>query len=689
MDEMNQNLSTHFAQRQIKKKKHSVEAELGERVGADEQLFRHLVQSTKEYAIFTLDSNGFVTSWNEGAANMLGYRADEIIGKHFSCLYLPEDQRRKIPAKALRLAQKKGQMEVEGWRVHKDGSRFWASIILTAIRDKTGRLSGFSKVVHDMTLRKNAAEALDKQSELLKLLQDVTIAANESAHVEDAIQFTVERVCQYSGWNFGLVYEVTDAIHGSLTLKSSFNAGDEERFHRLEQVSLEQNFSTGVGLPGQEFEAGKYICWQDLSSDPRFNQPGVPESSQIKMGAAFPVLIGKEITHILEFFAVNDTEPEPDVYETIAHMCAQLGRIVERQRADQALRLSEARFRTIFQSAAIGIELVDLEGRLLAFNQAACRIFGYSETEMVNSALGHKDHPANAIQGDWYFERLCAGVLNNYTLERTYRHKEGQLVWGRSTVSLVRNINSEPQYAICMLEDITERKQMEAEMGELHRRLMEEREEERLHLAQELHDGPIQDLYGLSYSLKAYTDQIQDVNQEPLEKVQNGIQRVVRTLRTMMGEMRPPTLVPFGLEKAIRSHAQEYQESHPELEICLNLQPDHKKLPENVRLALFRIYQASLANVMRHAEATRVEINLDHTDTQVILEVCDNGKGFIVPTRWIQMARTGHLGLVGAFERAEAIGGKLEIESEVGKGTTVKITVPLSLQEEGNKVAQE
>jgi signal transduction histidine kinase len=215
-------------------------------------------------------------------------------------------------------------------------------------------------------------------------------------------------------------------------------------------------------------------------------------------------------------------------------------------------------------------------------------------------------------------------------------------------------------------------------MSEMRRRLTESREAERLQLAQELHDGPIQDLYGLTYTLKAFEDHVpQDMDTAPLKETQAGLKQVASTLRSINGELRPPTLAPFGLEKAIRSHAQDFKDAHPELELCLDLMPDGQKFPENVRLALFRIYQASLANVLRHADATRVDILLEYDENHVHLEICDNGKGFIMPSRWILLARKGHLGLIGAMERAEAIGGKLEIESEVGVGTRVCVLVPL------------
>jgi PAS domain S-box-containing protein len=125
-----------------------------------EELFRSLVESVKDYAIFMLDPTGHVSSWSSGAERIKGYRADEIIGQHFSKFYLPADIERGKPQLELQLAAERGRIEDEGWRVRKDGSRFWANIVVTALRDASGNLRGFSKVARDFTDRKKGEETL-------------------------------------------------------------------------------------------------------------------------------------------------------------------------------------------------------------------------------------------------------------------------------------------------------------------------------------------------------------------------------------------------------------------------------------------------------------------------------------------------------------------------------------------------
>src|SRR5688572_18456624 len=124
-----------------------------------------LVQNVTDYAIYMLGTTGIVSSWNAGAARFKGYRADEIIGQHFSNFYTDEDRAAGLPARALRVALKEGRFEAEGWRVRKDGSRFWASVVIDPVHDDSGRHVGFAKVTRDLTERKLAAEQLERSRE--------------------------------------------------------------------------------------------------------------------------------------------------------------------------------------------------------------------------------------------------------------------------------------------------------------------------------------------------------------------------------------------------------------------------------------------------------------------------------------------------------------------------------------------
>src|SRR5215470_3062498 len=123
-----------------------------------EATFRLFIESVRDYAIFMLDPEGRVASWNAGAERIKQYRQEEIVGKHFSVFYPPEAVARRWPEHELEVAAREGRFEDEGWRVRKDGTRFWANVVITAVHDDSGRLRGFAKVTRDMTERKNAQE---------------------------------------------------------------------------------------------------------------------------------------------------------------------------------------------------------------------------------------------------------------------------------------------------------------------------------------------------------------------------------------------------------------------------------------------------------------------------------------------------------------------------------------------------
>ncbi len=147
----------------------------------DAELFRALVHGAREYAIFMLDPAGFVVSWNAGAERIKGYPASEIIGKHFSCFYRREDIDSGKPAEGLAIALRTGKYEEEaGWRVRRDGSGFWASVLITSIADANGVLLGFSKITRDITERKLAEGSLQAGAELVRRTEELQRSHSEA-----------------------------------------------------------------------------------------------------------------------------------------------------------------------------------------------------------------------------------------------------------------------------------------------------------------------------------------------------------------------------------------------------------------------------------------------------------------------------------------------------------------------------
>jgi len=260
---------------------------------------------------------------------------------------------------------------------------------------------------------------------------------------------------------------------------------------------------------------------------------------------------------------------------------------------------------------------------------------------------------------------------------------QGRLYYFDTTIEPLRDAEGKMEGLIVASSDTTRRHEIEEKVQEttrnlaLQRQISLQREQERQQIARDLHDGPIQNLLGLMFSIQAALPMAQGrALADVLLEIQEETRELIGELRALCNELRPPALVQFGLAKAIRSHAAAFRERHKELEIDLDLEEDGETLPDSTRLAFYRIFQETLNNVIRHSKATQVYIKLGWLGDEVSLEIHDNGQGFQIPVDPLSLVREGHLGLAGMRERAEAIGGNLSIISTPGKGTHIFVKAP-------------
>lgn len=220
----------------------------------------------------------------------------------------------------------------------------------------------------------------------------------------------------------------------------------------------------------------------------------------------------------------------------------------------------------------------------------------------------------------------------------------------------------------------------DAALCEMQHRLLDSEENERQRLAQELHDGPLQELHSLDFKLVAMGRQIADDHQQQaqLSEIRSTLRHLSRHLRSICQDLRPPALTPFGVGAVLRSFAESFQQNHRNLTVVVDFDDDSQCLSERARLALYRICQHGMRNVAQHAEATRVYVSLRVGESNVRLCIEDNGKGFAVPEDWMPMVEQGKYGLLGCVERAEAVSGHVTIHSEPGNGTRLHVVVPFS-----------
>ncbi len=321
-------------------------------------------------------------------------------------------------------------------------------------------------------------------------------------------------------------------------------------------------------------------------------------------------------------------------------------------------------------------------GKIVQVNRKTEMLFGFTRYELIAAKVSVLLSGGDKQRRCWDEENFLNCLIEETGKSPGFmgKRKDGSEFPIDITVNLIDT--EDGQLVICAIRDITESRRLQIELAETHRRLFESIEAERRMLSQELHDGPLQDLYGVALSLQSINEVVKNEEDHAgLVDSLETVQSVMHTLRGICGELRPPTLANLGLEKAIRSHIIKVQEAHPEMVIETQLSNDGQMLPERARLALFRVYQNSINNILRHAQAKKISVRFGFDPQQIYLYIEDDGRGFSVPSRWVDLVRAGHFGLVGMSERVEAIGGHFNIVSAPGRGTKVEVSVPLNISQ--------
>jgi two-component system sensor histidine kinase ComP len=220
-------------------------------------------------------------------------------------------------------------------------------------------------------------------------------------------------------------------------------------------------------------------------------------------------------------------------------------------------------------------------------------------------------------------------------------------------------------------------------LEQLHQRVLTGREQERKRLARELHDRPVQQLIAFRYQLGECVTQIDDLGlRRTLDELRDEVSGLTNELRRLCWELRPPLLDTFGLASAIRAYSEETGKRYG-LKVQLVLDDDRQwQLQEEVAICLFRVYQEALSNVIKHANASQVVIQLYREGSRIMIEIKDDGAGFTVPDSIDQLAAQGQFGLLGIRERVEFLKGGVELTSQPNHGTILRIRLPIRLDED-------
>ena len=371
--------------------------------------------------------------------------------------------------------------------------------------------------------------------------------------------------------------------------------------------------------------------------------------------------------------------------------------ISSRKEAERSLRESEARKGAILDSALDAIVTINEQGRITEFNPAAEKMFGHHRAKIVGRELAEvlippswRDKHRGGLE---HYLAGGPGPMLGKRVEMTALRADGKEFPVELTITRV-HLDGPPMFT-GFIRDISERKRAEKQLRDSREQLrglasylQSVREEERSRIAREVHDELGQTLTGLKMDLAWLDKKMTEVSdsedlqqfEERLKELPARVDAIIATVRKIATELRPPVLDDLGLEAAIEWQIQEFEKRtgihchfHSSLR-HLNLDPDRAT-------AVFRIFQETLTNVVRHANATEVNIHLKEEGDKLILEVQDNGRGLTGR----ELSGTRSLGLLGMRERATMLDGEVNIIGRQGKGTTVGVRIPMRRPGEGSK----
>lgn len=372
--------------------------------------------------------------------------------------------------------------------------------------------------------------------------------------------------------------------------------------------------------------------------------------------------------------------------EALRTFANQAAAAIEANGREAKLRLSEERFRKVFEEGPLGMKLIGPDLRFVDMNESFCRLLGYSRAELRGRSIEDVTHEEDTDIDADLAGQLFRGEIPSYRLEKRYHTKSGGVIWVDLAATVIRNERGEPAYGLGIVEDVTERRRVGQELEQAHearrdmlKRVVEVAESERRRLAADLHDGPIQRISALTVRLE--TARLAAAREDwaactrALALTQENLQGEVNRLRRLMKDLRPPVLDERGLTVALRGLAEEVRSSSG-LRVTVSAPSGHlPDLEPERETALYRIAQEALTNVIKHARATEASISVSMEGRIMRIEITDDGTGF--DPDGIVVA-DGHFGLVTMRERAEMAGGTLSIETRGRRGTCVRVLVPLS-----------
>lgn len=450
-------------ERRLSREKRRMDSELR----ASEERFRFLVDGVKDYAIYFLDPAGLVVSWNAGAERIIGYDADDILGRSQDTFYSAEDRQHELPAALLETARGEGRAEHEGWCVRRDGSQFWAHLVISRVVDEAGQLRGFSNVTHDITerrtvelgLRRNAERSHCQQAALAELIR------SDAIH-EDQLEQAIREVCEISARTLGVAKVSFWRCHierASVSCLNLFELISGEHFQKGE---------FGHRAHPAYFQALKNF---DLLAIPVQQTPSLlePNESLLESSGAAAVLdVPVYVNGVIEGVLCHEHQGNPRTWTpdektfalALANVISLVWHQTERNRAELALKDSETRFRQLAEAIQQVFWLrVPQTAQVIYVSPAYEKVWGRSAAELKvrPQAWLESVHPEDRAHVRAAAER--SAQTGEYSIEYRIVRPDGSFRWIRDRGFPVFGEANQIARVAGIADDITEHKQLEAQ----------------------------------------------------------------------------------------------------------------------------------------------------------------------------------------------------------------------------------
>ncbi|MDI6817419.1 MAG: PAS domain S-box protein, partial [Actinomycetota bacterium] len=349
-----------------------------------------------------------------------------------------------------------------------------------------------------------------------------------------------------------------------------------------------------------------------------------------------------------------------------------------RESAAEQVKLSEQRYRQLFENAHDAIWVQDLSGTITAANEATADVFGYGLSELLGTDIKHVLPVQGLKIAKDLQNRLLRGEQTRQPYTQKLIRKDGMEIVLRLTTNLISS-NGHASGLQFIGRDITNELRMQENQQFYLEQITKAHEDERLRISRDLHDSTAQNLIAAINQLEdfCHTDQYL-----PMPKLQvllglyEQLKDVLREIRQVSRDLRPSIIDDLGILPAVEWLTEQVASDY-KIETSLDIIGDERRFSPEIEVTVFRIVQEALRNVVKHANATKAGVTIEFKEAETIVKVADNGKGFALPNSLGEFSREGKLGVDGMLTRAKLVGGTLDIDSKAGLGTTLTVTIPV------------